>query len=261
MSVLIHPGMKIDSAPANGKRRHAYGTLGFFASIIGVDDDPTPQYLITNAHVLASPSFNPKVGDHVLCADSGAKIATLQAWTALNSKFILTSDVAVARLEQGFSVSNEIPTLSEISGLSNHIGVGSTLYSYGAETKELRTTTVRSVNLNNVTGIQFTTDGKDAFRLTNLFACDRYSQSGDSGSPIVNRWGRLVGMHVARRGEGVSARSMAASVKSVLQAASAVLDLGSKLTVWHQTNNSTDLLARENIRSLNELANQHSYEE
>lgn len=257
MTVTVHPGMKITTKSNQGHLRDAYGTLGFLAIDVGSDPGLGPKYLVTNSHVLASPSFDPQVDDEVFCAESGTVVGRLKAWTKLDSGSILTSDVAIAELLDGVAYTNDTPFIGRITGRSHHLAVGNMIYTYGAKTKEFRSKQILSTFDQGMASVNFTSDPRDVFQIAGLFVCEDYGQPGDSGSPLLNRWGRLVGIHVAGRKIGNEQQSLASSIKSVFVAIDHLAR--KKLMVWGGIDNNLDLEAPEYFRSATSSYLRHEY--
>lgn len=243
MSVVVHPSLKIDSKRKGGAPRKTIGAVSFLAYAAS-DESKRAKYLVTNAHVIARPSFEPEIGDVVICAKTKAHIAELVGWTPLDRRFILKSDIAIAKLMDGVNTNNILPELGPITGTSNHVGAGQVIYTYGPVTKAARDARVISKNLEQVATIELTSDPRDRFDIANVFACEDYAQFGDSGAPLLNRWGRLVGVHVAELAD--KHLSLALKLNDVLRTASALA--AEEIGVCTDPSNKTDLEAIDKVR-------------
>lgn len=139
-------------------------------------------------------------------AAPGAAVYSPNAGDARNRRLAQTFDTAYVektttrlnRLDAGLAevapgaVSASIRDHGPPTGLGPQVAVGDAITAHGAYSGP-RTAKVRDTNW---TGIIQYADGSQA-RFAGLVECEPYSQAGDSGAAVLDKWDRLVGVHVA----------------------------------------------------------------
>ncbi len=95
---------------------------------------------------------------------------------------------AIAALEEDIEVSNEMPGGGAITGVASRVVLGQRLRAVG-RTSGVVTTTVIAIE---VDGVEIYGD-KGPERFDGLIETEPFSQPGDSGAPLVNEEGKLVG--------------------------------------------------------------------
>jgi N-acetylmuramoyl-L-alanine amidase len=173
----------------------AAGTIGWLAR--GKQDGKT--YLMSARHVVAPLAVNPRPGEQVVLG-SGQPIGILsQHIRGPNlGKVGATTTVDLALVEcDPAELSAEIEGIGgPPTGESNNIIAGQgTAYARGAASDQLRSGNVIDADARITIEEDDGRGGAFAIDYVGLVVCDPYSEPGDSGSAVLNREGRLMGLH------------------------------------------------------------------
>lgn len=172
----VRPGIKVSPA----SHPSSSGTVGAF---LRVDSDPSGYYFLTCAHVV-SPAGAPlaRRGERLLIGNSqvdAAEVVGCGNWEDGGP------DVAVAKADASAAGANPLSdVLGPVTGITWFKGEGLRVYAKGADDPKPRTGKIIREN-NGEIEVRSTPDGD-------------FGNAGDSGAVVVNRFGRALGMIIAR---------------------------------------------------------------
>jgi hypothetical protein len=193
--LALAQSLPLDAAPVHGGASlqlsgGPIGTLGCLVTWHG------GVFILGSGHVLsigggAAPGaavYSPNAGDarNRRVAETFDTAYVEKTTTRLNRL-----DAGLAKVEPG-AVSARIRDQGPPSGLGPQVAAGDVITAHGAYSGA-RTARVRDPNW---TGIIRYADGSQA-RFVGLVECEPYSRAGDSGAAVLDKWDRLVGVHVA----------------------------------------------------------------
>lgn len=216
MAITVFPGMPVRNANAP----RMWGTLSFIAK---EERNPAKRYLVSNTHVLADPSARPSAQSVIEAALSirgpWKRVATLSHWMTFNDRDVFPADIAMAELNPETRVDPASPFINAATGRTGHFGVATSLFTHGASTGRKMKGTISGPS--GIRRIRQTSPNNTyrtiRVRIDGVVESTDYGDFGDSGAPVVNRWGRLMGVHVA---ETRSEKSLFCRIDFVLKALS-----------------------------------------
>ena len=200
-------------------------SVGTFGCLVKKRGTKGPVYILSNSHVLAK-SGTGSVGDVIIQQgrhDGGRRpadnIARLAQWIPFQfsaSGYPNLVDAAIAKVKRS-SVRPEIRIIGRAPiGVSNAIRRGMRVQKVG-RTTDYTTGVVTDVNYRLFLRYPKPGGGVGRVGLRDQILCTRYTAGGDSGSAVLNRSGRVVGLHFA----GSPSTSIFNRIKNVFQ----VLDI------------------------------------
>ncbi|MFF4088855.1 hypothetical protein ACFYY9_18470 [Streptomyces nigra] len=188
----VAPGYSLAHPKASG------GTLGCLVRKI---DDPSTSYVLSNSHVLAR-SGRASKEDGILQpgpVDGGQGqdvIAHLKEWVSFDFDpgYNNLCDAAIAAVSTDAPATLEIPVIGKIKGVSEDLKRGMTVQKSGRTTGHTLGI-VRDIDYRTFMPIVKAdgTYGSAGFR--NQVLCERYTDSGDSGSLVCDMEGMAIGLH------------------------------------------------------------------
>ncbi|MFF9914793.1 trypsin-like serine protease [Streptomyces sp. NPDC013457] len=188
----IAPGYSLSHSKASG------GTLGCLVRKTG---DPSTSYVLSNSHVLAR-SGRASKEDVILQPgpkDGGGAqdvIAHLKEWVSFDFEpgYNNLCDAAIAAVSTDATVTTEIPVIGRVKGVTANLKRGMTVQKSGRTTGHTLGI-VRDIDYRTFMPIVKAdgTYGSAGFR--NQVLCERYTDSGDSGSLVCDMEGMAVGLH------------------------------------------------------------------
>jgi energy-coupling factor transporter ATP-binding protein EcfA2 len=197
----LRPGQSISGLSSTG------GTLGCI-----VQDSSGQKYVLTSSTLVD------EVGEGVVqpgVIDGGQE----KEKVAVVSRIDKNTLTAIARILPGIEFSNEIPGFRTITEVGPEVKIGDEVTLIG------RTS---GVVTGRVTGLQVTISLAEGFMLKDAVEVTRYSSGGDGGAAVLDREGRLVGIHVA----GSNRVSIFVPIAAVLKALDVQLDRPISPSAW-----------------------------
>lgn len=198
-------GIQISNGIRIANNRYSVGTLGCLGHRISDGE----LVALSNYHVMYANG-----GHGIVAEESGTKIGQPEFWvsclccdcdtigTILKGIYDGTVDAAICSIDSGAEVSNEIEGIGKVMGAAPSFDVGgiTTSVRVGDPVKKRgRTTgltngTVESINFPlNVGGTLFS----GQLHIDPVDSGDKFNDSGDSGSVILNASNQVVGLHFA----------------------------------------------------------------
>lgn len=189
------PGVATANIGRNG------GSLGMFVTR---QSDPGVLYVLSNHHVLGPHPANPDLRVVQQSADLGGDIAThhfadhVQSVPFVHSRdgFPNIADAAIARLRPRIGAKVELPIIGRVKDLSGVIRSGMSVQLFG-NTSQHTAGLVTDANYEMKLEYPSASGGSKRVGFRRQVLCTPYTRAGDSGSAVVNRAGKLVGLHVA----------------------------------------------------------------
>lgn len=176
---------------------------GTFGMVVRKTGQATPLYLLSNAHAIAASGFGNK-GDVIIQpggADGGAApadaIATLSEWVPLvfgGTGFTNTVDAAIAELSAG-AASAAIAQLGVPKEINTDLQRGDYIQKMG-RTTTLSVGRVMDVDLRLPSTYPNASGALERVGFSDQVLVTFYSAPGDSGSPVLDMDGNVVGLHV-----------------------------------------------------------------
>ena len=197
-------------------------TVGTFGCLVKKRGTKGPVYILSNSHVLAK-SGTGSIGDVIIQpgrSDGGKRpadnLARLAQWVPFQfsaSGYPNLVDAAIAKVKRS-SVRPDIRIIGRVPiGVSNAIRRGMRVQKVG-RTTDYTTGVVTDVNYRLFLRYRRPGGGVGRVGMRDQILCTRYTAGGDSGSAVLNRSGRVVGLHFA----GSPSTSIFNRIKNVFQA-------------------------------------------
>lgn len=176
------------------------GTLGCF-----VEDDAGSRFILTAGHVVLS-RHSRRQSDPVYLVQEGrlTHCATLWDWVdpISGEPGHDEVDVAIARLNDDIDASTRIPRIGyPRPGPHAPLQVGDPVRTAGSVSR-YGVGTMAKASYAPTLDPELPSRGRRSVTYRHLVLCTRFTETGDSGAPIVDRNGHIVGIHVGATGTG-----------------------------------------------------------
>lgn len=184
---------------------HFAVNVGTFGCLVRKRSGESSRFILGNSHVLANFGLA-RVGDAILQPsrfDGGvqptdvlAKLAAFQPFAFTATRYPNLIDAAIARVPPS-KVNRLIRILgARPSGVSRRIRRGMSVKKVG-RTTDLTTGRVMDVDFRLALRYRRPGGGRGRVGFRDQVLCTRFTAAGDSGAAILNRGGRIVGLHFA----------------------------------------------------------------
>ncbi|RYY24812.1 MAG: hypothetical protein EOP62_15950 [Sphingomonadales bacterium] len=176
---------------------------GTFGMLVHKTGEPMPQYLLSNSHAIAASGYANK-GDAIIQpggADGGSApndvIGSLTQWVPFNydpNGFANTVDAAIAEMQPD-AASAAIAKLGTPKGINTNLKRGNYVQKIG-RTTNLSVARVEDVDLRLPSTYPGAGGKLVRVGFSDLVLVTYYSAPGDSGSPVLDMDGKVVGLHM-----------------------------------------------------------------
>jgi hypothetical protein len=185
---------------------HQAVTVGTFGCLVKRKGDSRSLYILSNSHVLAHEGLA-ALGDGILqpgTLDGGSngdaigKLTDFVPFDFTDSTFPNLVDAAIAKIRRRDMAHTKLRILNiEPAGVSSTVRRGMHVKKVG-RTTDLTTGIITDVDLRlSLSYRRPTGSAKGRVGFRDQVLCTRYSAGGDSGSVILNRSNKIVGLHFA----------------------------------------------------------------
>jgi hypothetical protein len=185
---------------------HSAVTVGTFGCLVKKKGDSRGLYILSNSHVLANEGIAAP-GDGILQpgtldggsnGDSIAKLTDFVPFDFTDTTFPNLVDAAIAKIRRRDVAHTKLRILNIApAGVSRTVRRGMHIKKVG-RTTDFTTGVISDVDLRlSLNYKRPTGSGKGRVGFRDQVLCSRYSAGGDSGSVILNRSDKIVGLHFA----------------------------------------------------------------
>jgi hypothetical protein len=182
--------------------------VGTFGCLVRKKGDPTTLYILSNSHVLADEGTG-TAGDPIIqpgAYDDGAApadvIAELTEWVPFkftSDGYPNTVDAAIAKVKNKSWVTSAIRLIGVPGGFSTRVTRGMRVQKTG-RTTDYTQGIIQDINYRMALDYKQPGGGTGRVGLQDLVLCTRFTDSGDSGSAVLNmdkKEPKIVGLHFA----------------------------------------------------------------
>ncbi|MFB7196237.1 hypothetical protein [Streptomyces sp. NPDC056240] len=180
---------------------HIDGSAGTLGCLVKKLEDPANVYILSNSHVLAR-SGRGTEGDAILQPgpkDGGVAadaIALLEEWVTFDfgPGYNNLCDAAIARVSDNATIAPSIPIIGKVKGVNRDLKRGMTIQKSGRTTGHT-IGIVRDIDYRTFMPVVKPDGSTGSVGFRNQVLCERYTDSGDSGSLVCDMENMAVGLH------------------------------------------------------------------